>query len=86
MFKASQTRGFFYRTYINHLKINKNNKKSIKELLNAILNYPLSELDTVFEEPLPENTHKAKIALGLIKSAESGNIKAFETIMNMIDE
>ena len=66
--------------------ISRNNKKSMKELLNAILNYPLSELDTMFEEPLPENTHKAKIALGLIKSAENGNIKAFETLMKMIDE
>ena len=86
MFKASQTRGFFYRTYINHLKINKNNKKSIKELLNAILKSPLSELDTIFDDPLPENTHKAKIALGIIKSAESGNIKAFNALMKMIDE
>lgn len=64
--------------------ISRNNKKSMKELLNTVLNSPLSELDTIFDEPLPENTHKAKIALGLIKSAESGNIKAFETIMNMI--
>jgi hypothetical protein len=86
MFKASQTRGFFYRTYINHLKINKNNKKSMKELLNAILKSPLAELGTMFKEPLPENTHKAKIALELIKSAESGNIKAFNALMKMIDE
>lgn len=66
--------------------IARNNKKSMKELINTILDSPLNDLDTIFEEPLPEKTHKAKIALGIIKTAESGNTKAFEAIMKMIDE
>lgn len=66
--------------------IARNNKKSMKELINTLLNSPLDDFDILYEMPLPEKTHRAKVALGLVKSAESGNIKAFETLMCMIGE
>lgn len=66
--------------------ISRNNKKSMKELLNALLDTPLDDLEMLYEQPLPEKTHRAKVALGLVQSAEKGNIKAFETLMCMIGE
>lgn len=66
--------------------ISRNNKKSMKELLNTLLDSPLDDLEMLYEQPLPEKTHRAKVALGLVRSAENGNTKAFETLMCMIGE
>lgn len=66
--------------------ISRNNKKSIKELINTILDSPLDDMDTFFETPLPEKTHRAKVALGIVKAAERGDIKAFQTLLKLTNE
>lgn len=66
--------------------ISRNNKKSFKEMINCILDTKLNLLDSFNNEYLPESNHRALVALGLIKSAENGNIKALQTLLELTEE